>query len=189
MTNTTITERFLLVMRAAGLDFAGPIVADGQLHRFKAVGDHEKNSWYVLFGNSPVAGVFGCWKRGIKELWCDRTAKLSKAKLNEVRGRWQEAERERKRLEIDRHARAREIAAWIFKRAKPPTAHAYLSAKSAKVFGELREYHGALVLPLRDASGILQSHQFIREDGTKRFLTGGRVAGCFFTLCGATRRG
>ena len=51
-----------------------------------------------------------------------------------------------------------------------------------KVFGNAREYHGALVLPLRDTDGELHSLQFIGADGTKRFLSGGQIVGCFFTL-------
>ena len=35
---------------------------------------------------------------------------------------------------------------------------------------------------MRDASGALHSLQFIAEDGTKRYLTGGRVAGCYFSI-------
>ena len=46
----------------------------------------------------------------------------------------------------------------------------------------MREYRGALVLPLRDVNGELHSLQFIGADGAKRFLRGGRIAGCFFTL-------
>jgi putative DNA primase/helicase len=37
-------------------------------------------------------------------------------------------------------------------------------------------------LPLRDLNGELHSLQFIGADGEKRFLVGGRVASCFFTL-------
>ena len=37
-------------------------------------------------------------------------------------------------------------------------------------------------MPLRDADGVIQSLQFIAPDGTKRFLAGGRVQGCCFTV-------
>ena len=35
---------------------------------------------------------------------------------------------------------------------------------------------------MADAAGVLHSLQFIGADGTKRFLRGGHVAGCFFTI-------
>ena len=89
---------------------------------------------------------------------------------------------ERERTETERHEKARKIAAWIFDRAKLVTAHAYLDAKGVKASGDVRGYRGALVLPLRDTDGDLHSLQFIGVDGEKRFLSGGRVAGCCFTL-------
>ncbi|HLX95938.1 MAG TPA: DUF3631 domain-containing protein [Verrucomicrobiae bacterium] len=46
----------------------------------------------------------------------------------------------------------------------------------------MRERHGNLVLPLRDANNELHSLQFISPTGDKQFLSGGRVAGCFFTV-------
>jgi putative DNA primase/helicase len=38
---------------------------------------------------------------------------------------------------------------------------------------------GLLLVPLRDAAGTLHSLQAIAPDGTKRFLPGGRVRGCY----------
>ena len=177
------SENFRGAMRRAGLDYAGPIHADSKLHRFKTEGDTRGNSWYVLHPGPPMAGAFGCWKRGINETWCEREpGKVSQAEWSEIRRRWQEVERERQRTEAERHAKARKTAAWILNRAKPAHSQAYLERKAAKVFGNLREYRGALALPLLDASGDLHSLQFIGADGAKRFLSGGRITGCFFTL-------
>ena len=177
-----VSENFRAAFVKAGLVFDGEIIADGELHRFKAAGDREKNSWFVLHAGTPAAGAFGCWKRGIKETWCERNSELSDSEWKEVRARWQEAERERGQIEAKRQAKAQKIAAWIFERATPVTTHAYLTAKGVKVFGDVREHRGALALPLHDVNGELHSLQFIGADSTKRFLRGGRIAGCFFTL-------
>ena len=177
-----VSENFRDTLTKAGLVFDGGIIADGKLHRFKASGDREKNSWFVLHAGTPAAGAFGCWKRGVKETWCERNSKLSETEWKEVRARWQDAEREREQIEAKRQAKAQKIAAWIFTRATPVATHAYLTAKGVKVFGDVREYRGALAILLHDASGELHSLQFIGTDGTKRFLRGGRIAGCFFTL-------
>lgn len=180
-------ENFRIALCAAGLDFAGEIIADGKLHRFKAAGDRERNSWYVLHPGVPVAGAFGCWKRGFKETWCEkRRENFTDAEWRTIRENWKRAEVERERAETERHTKARKVAAWILERAKPVTAHAYLTAKGVKVFGDVREYRGALVLPLRDATGEVHSLQFIGADGTKRFLSGGRIVGCFFTVADKT---
>lgn len=171
-------------MRARGLAYGGPIAADGKLHRFKAEGDHEKNSWYVLHADHPAAGSFGCWKRGFTEIWCERSAKsMSDAEWSGVRQRWQEADKERQRAETERHTKARKTAAWILSRSTPADrAHHYLIRKGVKIFSDLHEYRGALVVPLRDVDGILHSLQFVGADGTKRFLASGRITGCFFIV-------
>ena len=73
---------------------------------------------YFLHSGSPAAGAFGCWKRGVKETFCERGGKLSQTEWNEIRCRWQEAERERERMETERHIKARKIAAWILSHSK-----------------------------------------------------------------------
>jgi len=71
----TAMEQFRTAMRAAGLHYAGPILADGRLHRFRVADDHGRNCWYVLHDGTPAAGAFGCWKRQLRQTWCDRDAK------------------------------------------------------------------------------------------------------------------
>jgi len=177
-------QDFRAALRAAGLDFAGPLIADGKLRRFKTAGDHARNSWYILHDGSPAAGAFGCWKRGLKETWCDPRNQMSQADWDNVRQRWQAAEREREQADGQRQAQARKTAAWILKRAQPATAHPYLDAEQVQPHGEVQLYHDALVLPLRDTTGELHSLQFLQPDGSKRFLTGGRITGCFVQIPG-----
>jgi len=176
-------EKLRADMGRAGLNYAGPIIPDGKLHRFKAEGDHNRNSWYVLFARPIMAGAYGCWKRGLKEDWHERDpGEMSQAEWSQVRQHLQDAKSEKARAEAERQEKARKTAAWILKRARRGQCHPYLVTKGTKIFGEAREYRGALVLPLRDWTGELQSLQFISTDGTKKFLSGGRVAECLFTL-------
>ena len=37
-------------------------------------------------------------------------------------------------------------------------------------------------MPLRDGEGRIHSLQFIDADGNKRFLSGGRIAGCYYPI-------
>ena len=188
----TGTEELREAMHRAGLDYAGPIIADGRLHRFKADGDHNRNSWFVLFpGNTtiPAAGAFGCWKRGFQETWSAKCReKLSDAAWQALREGWKRADEAREQVEKERQAKARKTAAWILSRAKPVAAHGYLTDKGVRAHGELKQNGDLLVLPLCDLAGQLHSLQFIAPDkrfGGKRnktFLVGGRVAGCFFTV-------
>ena len=176
-------QHFYIALRAAGLDYPGEIIADSKLHRFKAADDYERNSWYVIHAGSPIAGAFGCWKRGIKETWCEkRRENFTDAEWRTIHENWKLADDARKRMEAERHGQARKVAAWILARAKPLMEHAYLTAKRVKIYGDLCEYRGALVLPLRDADGELHSLQFIGTDGNKKFLTAGKIFGCFFSI-------
>ena len=178
------TESFRDAMRKAGLDYAGSIIADGKLHRFKSGEDREPNSWYVLHDGSPSAGAFGCWKRQLSETWCAKgDRECSTAERKAIRASWKRADQERKRAEAERHAEARAEAERILALSTPAGAdHAYLVRKGIKPSDDMREHDGKLVIPLRDASGVLQSLQTIAADGTKRFLSGGRVSGCFHAI-------
>lgn len=186
------TEAFRVAMARCGIDYSGPILPDGQFRRFKAGEDKRPNSWYVLFAGPPLAGAFGCHKRGIeKETWCERDGKgYSEAEWDATRKRWQDAERERERCEVERQAKARKTAEWILRRAQPADGeHPYLMRKGVQAHGALCQQGDKLVLPLRDLDGRLHSLQFIAPDrcygsGTrdKTFLTGGRVQGCLFTV-------
>jgi hypothetical protein len=57
--------------------------------------------------------VSGCWKRGIKEKWCDRTIKLTPATWENIHRRWQELDKERCRVKVTEQAQAGKKAAWI----------------------------------------------------------------------------
>jgi len=133
-------KAFRAAMHAIGLNYGGPIIADGKLHRFKADGDGEKNSWYVLHSDPPVAGAFGCWKRAMKETWCERNGQLSQREWDQVRRRWQDSEGECERTEAERHAKARKIAGRILTWSKPADgSHSYLVRKGVGPHGELTQ--------------------------------------------------
>ena len=172
-------ETFRAAMAAAGLRYDGPIITDERLHRFKAGGDNKPNSWYVLHAGPPAAGAFGCWKRGIKQTWCERTGSMTRAEAQKPQEAHQHLERQLAAAE----ERARCKAASILKRSQPASSnHPYLSRKKVHPYGELREWCGRLVIPMRDSQGVLCSLQFIAPSGDKRFLRGGRVKACWFTI-------
>jgi putative DNA primase/helicase len=130
-----------------------------------------------------MVGVFGCWKRGIKEKWHARNGKThSKDEWDAIRRRLDEARRVQEQTEVEAHRKAREVAQWIYTRTSPIKSHDYLLKKNVAAHGPVMLRGENLVLPLRDAKGILHSLQFIGPDGTKRFLRGGRIQGAFYTI-------
>ncbi|MHC1764620.1 MAG: DUF3631 domain-containing protein [Verrucomicrobiia bacterium] len=182
---SSFEESFRVALRSHGLDYDGPILADGRLHRIRASDDREPNSWYVLHGDTPASGAFGCWKRQISETWCCREPhQCSQAEWDRIRQRQQDADRERQRAEAERQAEARATAQARLDGAKLANdSHPYIKRKGVRVHGDLRQAaDGKLLIPLRDINGVLHSLQEIDEVGNKRFLSGGKVAGTFFTV-------
>jgi len=88
--------------------------------------------------------------------------------------------RERKAEEEKRHADARKEACLIWAEATHCSSHPYLTRKGIEPNGT-RLYKNSLVIPVR-IGGVIHSLQFISEDGSKRFLAGGRKAGCYYSI-------
>lgn len=82
---------------------------------------------------------------------------------------------------------ARGKAKRIWDKAEEATDdHPYLKAKGVKNYG-LRiqkggKYDGALIMPLFDSDGNLQTLQFIMPGGEKRLMRGGKKKGHFFAI-------
>jgi len=176
-------EQFRTAIHNAGLIPPEVIEADGRLHRFASNGKRGDDAgWYVFHDDNIPAGVFGDWRTGTSETWrADIGRRLSREEEAAHREGIKAMRREREAEESKRKAEAREKAAAIWQAALPSQGnHPYLVAKGIKAYG-LRVHDGALVLPMHDGTE-LHSLQFINAEGDKRFLTGGRVNGCYFSI-------
>ncbi|MCF8209257.1 MAG: toprim domain-containing protein [Rhodoferax sp.] len=177
----------LTAMAAAGLrphkDLDIP--SDGKIHRYRVQGDKSgsTNGWAVLHGGVPAVGAFGSWKTGESHNWHggDHQALTPAERAAMEQGR--QAMREayaRERAEVQ--AQAAKKACRLWDRAKPATnAHAYLQRKQVNAYG-LKQLGEMLLVPARDVAGTIHTLQFILQDGSKRFLTGGRIAGCYYAI-------
>ncbi|MFC4861221.1 toprim domain-containing protein [Pseudomonas sp. MAHUQ-62] len=86
---------------------------------------------------------------------------------------------------FQRHQEAREHASKLWDAAhSADPRHRYLQAKGVRPHG-LRQLKGLLLVPLV-CEGKLVNLQSIHEDGTKRFLAGGRVKSAYSFLGAAT---
>jgi putative DNA primase/helicase len=178
---------FLAAMTAAGLTPLKDVpVADGQLHRARAEGDKagSKNLWYVLYSSPIPAGAFGTWKDpGHVHTW-RATMDRAISPAERAQHRRQMAEASAARAEEAKRMRetARAKAERLWKLARPAQSdHAYLVCKRIKAWGA-RQLNNMLMIPARDAAGTLHTLQFIGPDGSKRFLTGGRITGCYCAI-------
>lgn len=171
-----IINEFRNAMGSRGLLCNDPLIADGELHRFRNPEDAKPNSWYVLYSNKITVGVFGCWKRGIKEKWLS-AKNLQKNDRQIIQHCLQDAKEKYKinRDKIQDEARKRAEQIWERSRAVDSN-HDYLRKKQIKGYG-IRCYNNLLVIPLNDPGGLLWSLQFIQNNGTKRFYKEARKKG------------
>ncbi len=176
-------DQFRGAIESAGLTPPGTIIPNGRLHRFASNGlPGDDAGWFVLHGDAVPAGAFGCWRTGVSQTWrADIGRKLSPEEEYKHRTRVEAMRRQRDAEDKRMRAEAARNAAAIWNAAMPALDdHPYLTRKGIKAHGA-RLHNGALVIPMRDG-GEIHSLQFISADGDKRFLTGGRVAGCYFSI-------
>lgn len=180
---TDYIQRFRQVIEAAGLEAPAEICADGKLHRFSTNGRRGDDSgWYVLHDDGSPAGSFGCWRSGLQSTWCAKPEReLSDSERQAMRERVKAMQRQRAAEQARIHEQARNMAAASLVQSEPVTQHPYLTAKGIKPHGA-KALEGRLVIPMRDAAGTLHSLQTIGPDGGKRFMPGGRVSGCYFSI-------
>lgn len=180
-----IESGFLNFMRAAGL---APVkdqpVADGRLRRYRVEGDSpgSKNGWYVLRLDPSPHGAAGSWKTGETHHWRDTDSRPATARDDwAMRQRMRAINEQRWREQQAVWDQASTKAARLWSAARPANPnHPYLRAKRVRPHG-IRQLRAQLVIPVRRA-GELFSIQFIGPDGTKKFLTGGKVRGCYHAI-------
>lgn len=159
---------------------------DGRIHRYRVAGDKagSTNGWYVLREQTGRQfATFGSWKTGQQHHWQDRQAtamtQAERAELQRVRA---EAARLAQAEQAKVHETTRAKAQRLWDRARPaPDSHPYLTRKRVHGFGA-RLLGEMLLIPARDANGTLHTLQFIGANGSKRFLSGGRIRGCYCAI-------
>lgn len=177
--------RFLDFMRAAGLvPLEDHPTADGIIHRYRVEGDKpgSKNGWYALHLDPLPHGAVGSWKTRETHPWRDADA----GKIN--RQEWQELQRRMAKVKADRFEEQKKVwqaarakAAKMWEASRPADAqHAYLQRKQVKAWG-IRQLRDNLLIPVR-RDGVTHSLQLIGPDGSKKFLSGGMVRGCYFAI-------
>ncbi|MBK1720316.1 toprim domain-containing protein [Thiocystis violacea] len=182
--NWQAIDAFAEAIAAAGLG-QPEIIADGKLHRFRTPDDKasKQSGWFCLHLDRLPAGAFGSWKTGESQTWCAKSREeQTPAERADIRALMAEARRQHQ-VEREQQQRIAAIrAAGIWNRCGPaPADHPYLLAKAISAHGARLDRHGNLVIPATDGE-ILTTLQFIAPDGSKRFLSGGRIAGCWFGI-------
>ena len=177
-------HQFRSALIARGIVPPDEIITDGRIHRCDTEGKHGKgDAAYLLHLDGVPAGGFENWRDGLGwQNWRSDTGRpLTPTEESAHRERIEAARKEREAEDARRKAEAREKAALILAESHPCAGHEYLARKGIQPHG-VKTHKGRLVIPVRDTSKVVHSIQFIAADGTKRFLTGGRKTGCFFSI-------
>ncbi|AMM13346.1 hypothetical protein AX768_03690 [Burkholderia sp. PAMC 28687] len=179
-----IEAEFASALSHAGFSPA-EIVGDGQVHRFDGPDEKrgKRSAWYILFADGIGVGVFGDWRTGLRDTWCAKVeSSLTDAERSENRVRIAKARALEARIRTERADEAQRIVTAHWAEAYPIRAdHAYVVRKKIAPAGAKQRF-AAIMVPLRDADGVLRSAQYIQPDGKKTFKSGGIVAGSFCTV-------
>lgn len=177
-------QQFRDALAGRGIVPPSDLLADGAIHRCDAEGRGGKgDAAYLLHLDGIPAGGFENWRDGLGwQNWRGDVGRaLTAAEESAHRAKIEAARREREAEEAKRKHEARERACLLWAEAFACTEHAYLTRKGITANGA-RLHRESLVLPIRDTAGALHSLQFIGTDGGKRYLTGGRIRGCYFGI-------
>ncbi len=158
-------------------------IEHGKIQRFPGMDKSASNKagWCKLFDDG-IGGVYGDYSTGLSATWqAKRENPYNQAERDAFKRQIAEAKQQREADEKERHAEAATKAAEIWQTATPaPVDFPYLVRKGIKAH-DVRLSRGALVIPMRDG-GKIHSLQFVDADGGKKFLHGGRVTGCYFSI-------
>jgi len=166
---------------ASGLG-SPPIIADGDIHRFRVEGDKAGtlNGWYSLHLDARPAGVYGSWKTGEQHTWAAGAGdNMTATERAMIRAMIERAKRQRDAETRDRHQAGAERAESMWESASTADPnHPYLQRKGIMPHG-IRQQGIGLLVPVY-VGDSLASVQTIYPNGDKRFLKGGRInAGCY----------
>jgi len=178
--SANVIESFRTAM-IDSLGYAPETITPNVIQRFKDL-KGKLSGWSILYIDGRAAGVFGCYKQGIKEKW---KAAGHYPKLTDQQRLDFKVEQHRQQLirnaELQaRHNEAAQKSATIWSKSDQAINHDYLTKKRVKAH-DLRIYNASLVIPIFN-DGTLVSIQFIDPQGNKKFLTGGKLKGSYSQL-------
>jgi putative DNA primase/helicase len=146
---------------------------------------------YLLHLDGVIpAGGFQNFQDGLGwENWSFNPGReLTTAERDELRRKSEAAAKVLNEAKARDQAKTQIRAARLWELAPPcPENHEYLKRKGVEPHG-VRLLYGGVVVPVRDIDGQIHSIQFIRPDGSKRYLKGGRIKGCFHRIAGDESR-
>lgn len=165
----------------------GEIRLDGKVHRFDIDKPGDKAGFYKGYPDGVPSGYFGNHKIDFHKNWCSKSVStFTQEELKQHQKRQKENKEERRQEEKVKHEKAKETASYIWRDSVEIVGqgHSYLAKKGIQAHHVRLSKTGDLVIPQLDENGVVWSLQFIKPDGEKKFLAGGRRDGLFFEILG-----
>ena len=174
--------QFIDAIKRSGIIPPTQVIADGEIHRFSSSGkSNDDAGWYVLHDDNIAAGSFGDWRTGEIHSWHQDIGRpLTPFEKSSSTARLQASKVKREADEVKLKAEAKDRANRIWNECSEIQTHKYLDKKGVNAYG-IKQSGDSLVIPLR-SDGEIQPLQFINADGSKKFLAGGRIKGCYHSL-------
>ena len=185
----SILHEFRNVLQEKGIA-PDEIIADGKLHRCPTLTKlSKKNAAYIAHIDHPAVLWWCNWEKGDSGTFTGgEQSALSPTEKEALARRLEASKAQREEERNTRYAEAAEKAAAILAACPQcPAEHPYLKRKGIPPLGGVRQGRaGVLLIPVLSANGEPQSLQRIFPDGTKRFLTCGKVEEGYFILPGGS---
>ena len=166
----------------------------GDIQRVYVKGDIEgsQNGWYRaelvhLSSGVAVDGAYGSWKvwdtNGdmIKHKITQQPAKITSEDADKLKKAQAESKKKQDEFVALKHAEAAKEALKRWDSTSKGGESDYLTGKQVNAYG-LRFYNGQIIVPVRNIEGELVGLQYIKPDGTKRFLPGTQKKGSFHLI-------
>jgi phage/plasmid primase-like uncharacterized protein len=192
--NAEDERQFLAAMhcRDLALESGKRLIANGEWQACTVVSKGragKSDGRYVLHAEGPAPwGLYHNWTDGKDpDHWRGgRQRNLTEAELEELEIRLEEERTEHERIAAKEAEEAVRDAKNRWERGKAAAAsHPYLERKKIEPHGVRVDRFGTLLVPMYSPESKTPVNiQFIAPDGTKWFLRGGRVKGCFYRIAG-----
>ena len=180
-------QTFRDILNAKGL-IPSEIIADGKLHRCPTQTKlHKQNGAYIAHLDTPATLWWCNWESCEQDTFTEAEERTLSQEEREASQQRQAAIKQQREAEfVERRSAASKKAQRELDASEPCSPdHSYLRRKGIPPLGKIRQnQNGLLLLPVRNASGNLQSIQYISPDGEKRFLTGGKISNGYFRIQG-----
>jgi len=181
--NNKVMDKVVAKLRSRGMQVPDSLSCDGRWHRCPTDDKpHKKNGSYQVRNSSPDSPVVSYKNHGTGDsgtISAGSAKSLHPKEREEIRARRRADEGE----QAKKHAKAGKAARRLYEEADACDGHPYLTRKGVVPVPGLKcDFNDNLLVPLYDSEGNMLSFLRIRGDGKKRFFSGGKVGGGFFTI-------